>query len=107
MADEREDRLERLQRLVDATDEARLLDLVLATVEVIETDTARVLDQIHIARDVAARTKAGDWFGNTELAEITSDADYFLGIYKPQRERIAQLKATLREKRGRLDTADR
>ena len=81
-------------------------DLVIDTVEVLEKDTALVLDQTHIARDIAARTKAGDWFGNTELTEIMSDADYFVRVYKQQREEIRQLKATLRDKRSRLSAPD-
>ena len=103
MADERHDRLEPLRRLAEATGDTGVLDLVIATVEVLEKDTALVLDQTHIASDIAARTKAGDWFGNTELTEIMSDADYFLRVYKQQREEIGQLKATLRDKRLRLN----
>ena len=106
MADERHDRLEPLRQLVEMTDDIRVLDLVIATVDVLEKDTALVLDQTHIARDIAARTKAGDWFGNTELTEIMSDADYFVRVYKQQREQVGQLKATLRDKRTRLNTPD-
>ena len=106
MADEQDDRLGPLRQLAEATDEPRALDALLATVEILEKDTARVLDQTNIARDIAARTKAGDWFGNTELSEILSDADYFLRIYKQQREGIGQLKTELREKRRRLDGSD-
>ena len=72
-------------------DDPRVLDLVIATVEVLAKDTSLVLDQTHIARDIAGRTKAGDWFGNTELTEIMSDADYLLRVYKRQREEIEQL----------------
>ena len=106
MADERHDRLEPLRQIAETTDDTRVLDLVIATVEVLEKDTALVLDQTHIARDIAARTKAGDWFGNTELTEVVSDADYFLRVYKQQREEIGQLKTTLRDKRSRLNTPD-
>ena len=106
MADERHDRLEPLRQLAEATDDIRVLDLVIATVDVLKKDTALVLDQTHIARDIAARTKAGDWFGNTELTEIMSDADYFVRVYKQQREAIGQLQAALRDKRTRLNTPD-
>ena len=104
MADERHNRLEPLRQLAEATDDTRVLDLVIATVEILKKDTALVLDQTHIARDIAARTKAGDWFGNTELTEIVSDADYFVRVYKQQRDEIGQLQATLRDKRSRLNT---
>ena len=106
MADERHNRLEPLRQLAETTDDARVLDLVIATVEILKKDTALVLDQTHIARDIAARTKAGDWFGNTELTEIVSDADYFVRVYKQQRDEIGQLQAPLGDKRSRLTTAD-
>ena len=102
MADERQTRLEPIRHLAETTDDIGVLDLIIATVEIVEKDTELVLDQTHIARDVAARTKAGDWFGNTELSEIMSDADYFVRVYKQQREEIGQLQATLRDKRSRL-----
>ena len=104
MADNPDDRLEPLRQLVAVTSDPAVLDLVIATVEIIEKDTALVLDQTHIARDVAARTKAGDWFPNTELTEIMTDADYFLKVYKQQREGIGQLKASVRDKRSQLTT---
>ena len=104
MADKRSSRLDPLRQLAEATDDLGVLELVIKTVEVLEKDTALVLDQTHIARDLAARTKAGDWFGNTELTEIMSDADYFVRDYKQQREEIGQLKAALRDKRSRLST---
>ncbi len=106
MADEQHDRLESLRHLVEETEDTRVLDLLIATVEVLEKDTALVIDQTHIARDVAARTKAGDWFGNTELTEIMTDADYFLRIYKRQRTQIGQLQATLQDKKSRLSPPD-
>jgi len=106
MADERYTRLDPLRQLGETTDDTSVLDLVIATVEILEKDTALVLDQTHIARDIAARTKAGDWFGNTELTEILSDADYFVRVYKQQREAIGQLQATLRDKRSRLAAPD-
>ena len=105
MADEQHTRLEPLLRLAEATDDPQLLDLVIATVEVLAKDTAQVLDQTHIARDIAGRTKAGDWFGNTELTEIIDDADYLLRVYKRQREEVGQLQATLRDRRSRLEAA--
>ena len=106
MADERDDRLGPLRQLAEATGDLRVLDAVIATVEVLEKDTGLVLNQTNIARDIAARTKAGDWFGNTELTEILSDADYFLRVYKQQRKEIGRLKAQLLEKRSQLDGAD-
>ena len=106
MADERPNRLEPLRQLAETTDDTRVLDLVIATVEILKKDTALVLDQTHIARDIASRTKAGDWFGNTELTEIVSDADYFVRVYKQQRDEIGQLQATLRDKRSRLNALD-
>ncbi len=105
MADQPDTRLASLRQLAEATGDLRLLDLVIATVEVLEQDTGLLLDQIHIARDLAARTKAGEWFGNTELTEIMSDADHFLLVYKRQREEIGRLKVELRDQRHRLDTA--
>ena len=103
MADQHDDRLAPLRQLAAATDDPPLLDLVTATLEILEQDTARVLDQTYIARDIAARTKAGDWFGNTELAEILSDADYFLRLYKQQRDGLGQIKTALRARRSQLD----
>lgn len=103
MADQHDDRLAPLRQLAAATDDPPLLDLVTATLEILEEDTARVLDQTHIARDIAARTKAGDWFGNTELAEILSDADHFLRLYKQQRDGLSQIKTALRARRSQLD----
>ena len=104
MADQQPNRLEPLLQLAETIEDTRVLDLVIATVEILKKDTALVLDQTHIARDIAARTKAGDWFGNTELTEIVSDADYFVRVYKQQRDEIGQLQATLRDKRSRLNT---
>ena len=75
MADERQTRLNPLRHLAETTDDIAVLDLVIATVAIVEKDTALVLDQTHIARDIAARTKAGDWFGNTELTEIVAGAE--------------------------------
>ena len=106
MADQQPNRLEPLLQLAETIEDTHVLDLVIATVEILEKDTALVLDQTHIARDIAARTKAGDWFGNTELTEIMSDADYFVRVYKQQREEIGQLQATLRDKRSRISTSD-
>ncbi|MDP6580293.1 MAG: hypothetical protein QF681_06530 [Vicinamibacterales bacterium] len=105
MTDEQPDRLEPLRQLAEASDDARLLDQVMATVELLEKDTALLLDQAHIARDIASRTKAGDWVANTELVEIMEDADYFLRVYKQQREDIGRLKATLQDKQTRLKTS--
>ena len=104
MTDQQDDRLEPLRRLVEAATDPQTLELVQAVVDILEKDTARVLDQTHIARDIAGRTKAGDWFGNTELAEVLADADYFLRFYKQQRDGIGGLKAVLSERRGQLDS---
>ena len=102
MVDQKDDRVGPLRRLVDAVEDSDTLDLVHAVFELLEQDTSRVIDQTHIARDIAGRTKAGDWFGNTELAEVLSDADYFLRVYKQQRDDIGELKGVLRERQGRL-----
>ena len=102
MTDQQDDRLEPLRRLVEAADDTRALDLLSAVVEILEQDTARVVEQTYIARDIAGRTKAGDFFGNTELAEVLSDADHFLRLYKQQRDRIGDLKTVLRERRGQF-----
>ena len=98
MADKGPDRLVPLRELTSSIDERRLLELVDATLEVLEKDTAQVLDQTNIARDIAGRTAAGDWIANTELREIRADADYFLEMYRHQREEITQLKAAVRDK---------
>ena len=98
MAETSNDRLGPLRQLVEATDDSQVLELLTSTVQVLEEDTARLLDQTHIARDIAARTKAGDWFGNTELGEILQDADHFLQLYKRQREGLAELKSLLRSR---------
>ena len=105
MIDQQDNRIGPLRRLVDAVEDSDTLDLVQAVVEVLEQDTSRVIDQTHIARDIAGRTKAGDWFGNTELAEVLSDADYFLRVYKQQRDDIGDLKTVLRERQGQLKTS--
>ena len=105
MTDDQARRLEPLRQLAEASDDVRLLDQVMATVEVLEKDTALVLDQTFAAREMAARTKAGDWFANTELTEIMTDADHFLRIYKQQREEIGELKAVLQDKRKQLGAA--
>ena len=104
MADPEHARLEPLRQLAEAVDDKRVLDLVIATVEILEKDTALVLDQSLIASELAARTKAGDWIGNTELSDVISDAGYFVRVYKQQREEIGQLKAVLRDKRSRLSS---
>ena len=102
MVDQQDDRIGPLRRLVEAVEDSDTLELVHAVVEVLEQDTGRVIDQTHIARDIAGRTKAGDWFGNTELTEVLSDADYFLRVYKQQRDDIGDLKTELRERQGQL-----
>jgi hypothetical protein len=89
------DRLEPVRRLVAATKDPELRELVSATLDILEQDTKQVLDQTHIARDIAARTSAGDWFATTELREIKADAEFFLRTYKHQREELKGLKAAL------------
>jgi hypothetical protein len=106
MPDTAQDRLAPLRQLIEATDDPGLLDLVIGVVDVIEEDTALVIDRTHVSRDIAARTKAGDWFGNTELSEILADADHVLPSYKQQRSGILELKGTLRDRRSRLDAAE-
>jgi hypothetical protein len=106
MANQQSDRLEPLRQLAEGHGDVDVLELVTAMVDVLEKDTALVLDQTHIARDIAARTKSGDWFGNTELSDIMSDADHYLRVYKQQREEIARLKATLRDKQTPLSPSD-
>lgn len=98
MTDKSPDRLVALHQLASSIDERRLLELVDATLDVLEKDTAQVLDQTNIARDIAGRTAAGDWIANTELREIQADAAYFLEMYKHQRQEITQLKAAVRDK---------
>ena len=105
MVDQKDDRIGPLRRLVAAVEDSATLELVPAVFELLEQDTSRVIDQTHIARDIAGRTKAGDWFGNTELAEVLSDADYFLRVYKQQRDDIGELKGVVRERQGRLKPA--
>ena len=89
------DRLEPVRRLVAATKDPELRELVSATLDILEQDTKQVLDQTHIARDIANRTSAGDWFATTELREIKADAEFFLRTYKHQREELKGLKAAL------------
>jgi hypothetical protein len=106
MADTFQDRLAPLRQLIEATDDQDLLDLMIAVVDVIQEDTARVIDRTHVSRDIAARTKAGDWFGNTELSEILADGDHFLPSYKQQRSEILKLKGELCDRRNRLVVAE-
>ncbi len=95
MTDHPPDRLEPVRRLLADTQDPKLRELVAATLDILVEDTKLVLDQTHIARDIAARTSAGDWFATTELREIMADADFFLRNYKQQREELKQLKAGL------------
>lgn len=100
MTDPQNDRLAALRELAETLDDPRQLALVSAVLEVVEQDTALVLDQTHAAQDIAARTKAGAWIGNTELAEILDDAVHFLKRYKHQREELGRIREALR---ARLD----
>ncbi|MDA1095171.1 MAG: hypothetical protein O3A25_18180 [Acidobacteria bacterium] len=95
MADTTPDRLEPVRRLIAAAEDSELRELVAATLEILAEDTKLVIDQTHIARDIAARTAAGGWFANTELREIRADAEFFLRKYKQQRDELQQLTATL------------
>lgn len=101
MVDSGPDRLDPVRQLAAGIDDRRLLELLAALLEVIAQDTAQVLDQTSIARDIADRTSAGDWFANTELREIKADAEYFLLMYKQQRDEIARLRAALQDRLAR------
>jgi len=96
MADQSPDRLEPVRRLVAAAEDPQLRELVAATLGILQEDTKLVIDQTHIARDIAARTSSGDWFSNTELREIGADAEFFLRNYKQQQEALKGLQAALR-----------
>jgi hypothetical protein len=96
MADQSPDRLEPVRRLVGAAEDPQLRELVAATLDILQEDTKLVIDQTHIARDIAARTSSGDWFSNTELREIGADAEFFLRNYKQQQEALKSLLAALR-----------
>ena len=98
MADSQFDRLAPLRRLIEGAEDPDQLGLVAALVDLVAHDTDLVLEQVHSARDIAARTKAGAWIGNTELAEIMDDADHFVKRYKMQRDDVAQLKMDLQAK---------
>ncbi|MDE0828130.1 MAG: hypothetical protein OSB03_02910 [Vicinamibacterales bacterium] len=96
MADQSPNRLEPVRRLVAAAEDPQLRELVAATLDILQEDTKLVIDQTHIARDIAARTSSGDWFSNTELREIGADAEFFLRNYKQQQEALKSLLAALR-----------
>jgi hypothetical protein len=96
MADQSPNRLEPVRRLVAAAEDPQLRELVVATLDILQEDTKLVIDQTHIARDIAARTSSGDWFSNTELREIGADAEFFLRNYKQQQEALKSLLAALR-----------
>lgn len=100
MTDPQNDRLAALRELAETLDDPGQLALVSAVLEVVEQDTALVLDQTHAAQDIVARTKAGAWIGNTELAEILDDAVHFLKRYKHQREELGRIREALQ---ARLD----
>ena len=100
MTDQQDDRLAPLRELAETADDPRRLALVSAVLAIVEEDTALVLDQTHGAQDIAARTKAGAWIGNTELAEMLDDAAHFLRRYKRQREELGRIRAALQ---ARLD----
>ena len=100
MTDLQDDRLAPLRELAETLDDAHQLALVSAVVAIVEQDTSLVLDQTHGAQDIAARTKAGAWIGNTDLVEILDDAAHFLRRYKQQRDEIGRIKTALQ---ARLD----
>ena len=95
MTDSQDDRLAPLRELAETLDDPQQLALVSAVVAMVEQDTALVLEQTHAAQDIAARNRAGAWIGNTELAEILDAAAHYLRRYKPQREEIGRIKASL------------
>ena len=97
MADQSPDRLDPVRRLVAAAGDSQLRELVAATLDILQEDTKLVLDQTHIARDIAARTSAGDWFSTTELREVAADAQFFLRNYKQQQEALKELRTALRD----------
>ena len=98
MPDASPDVLAPLRALLDAVDDPDLLASLRATVELLERDTATVIEQTLISADIAARTRAGDWFQNTELMQIGADAGSILRQYKAQRSALAALKTALEEK---------
>ena len=100
MTDLQDDRLAPLRELAETLDDPHQLALVSAVVALVEQDTSLVLDQTHGAQDIAARTKAGAWIGNTDLVEILDDAAHFLRRYKRQRDEIGRIKTALQ---ARLD----
>ena len=95
MTDQQDDRLAPLRELAETIDDPHQLALVSAVAAIVEQDTALVIEQTHGAQDIAARTKAGAWIGNTDLIEILDDAAHFLRRYKRQREEIGGIKAAL------------
>ena len=95
MTDQQDDRLAPLRELAETIDDPHQLALVSAVAAIVEQDTALVIEQTHGAQDIAARTKAGAWIGNTDLVEILDDAAHFLRRYKRQREEIGGIKAAL------------
>ncbi len=95
MTDQQDDRLAPLRELAETIDDPHQLALVSAVAAIVEQDTALVIEQTHGAQDIAARTKAGAWIGNTDLVEMLDDAAHFLRRYKRQREEIGGIKAAL------------
>jgi hypothetical protein len=99
------DRLAPLLELAEALNDADagLRARLLAVLDLVERDTAAVIEQTLIATDIAARTKAGDWFQNTELAQISNDAGHILREYKAQRTRLGEIRAVLDDEGGSAD----
>jgi len=95
MADAPSDALAPLRALVDQVDDPALRETVREVVALLARDTSMVIDQTLIATDIAARTKAGDWFQNTELTQIGNDAGHILREYKAQRASLDELAAAL------------
>lgn len=95
MPDASPDPLAPLLELAEALDDSVLRARLRAVLDLVERDTAAVIEQTLIATDIAARTKAGDWFQNTELAQISDDAGHILREYKAQRARLGEIRAVL------------
>ena len=97
MTDAETDPLAPLRMLVERVDDPTVREAVREVIALVERDTSVVSEQTLIATDIAARTKAGDWFQNTELTQIGNDAGHILREYKAQRAALSELGAALFE----------
>ena len=95
MTDAPADPLAPLRILAERVDDPDLKQAVRDVIALVERDTSLVIEQTLIATDIAARTKAGDWFQNTELTQIGNDAGHILRQYKAQRTALGELTAAL------------